>query len=221
MIDELAPGVSRVSRRDPSGWSVDMIVARLDDGALVFSPTWVGDATAQVVERLGAPRVLVSPNHFHHLSLPRYRARWPEATAIASDGARPRLLAKGHQGVRALDEVSLPGHVRLLPARGTKTGETWLAVDDTLVVCDSFFHIAEPVSGVMGVALRALRTAPGLQLGRTFEWLAVADRATYRAWALETLARERPKVIAFSHGAPLRDADGWKRCSELVERHLG
>lgn len=221
MIQTVSPGVSRFARRDASGWTVDMIVVDLGDGALVYSPTSFGEQTKALVEQVGAPRVLVAPNHYHHLSLGKFGALWPSAMKVTSDGARPRLENKGHTELRALSDAKLPAHVRLLPAPGTKNGETWLMVDDTLVVCDSFFHVTDPITGVMGMIHRGLRTTPGLQLSRTFAWVGVKDRAEYRSWVLETLEREKPKVLAFSHGTPVRDADAWKRCVELVDRYLG
>jgi hypothetical protein len=224
VIDEIAPGVARVARRNPSGWTVDMVLVSLGDGALVYSPTSHGDRTAEVAAKFGAPRVLVAPNHFHNLALAKYRELFPEAVTVAGDGAHARLEKKGHR-VRSLGEATLPTGVRLLSCEGLKTGETWLVVErdghKTLVVCDAFFNVEEECSGFEGFMLRRLRTVGGLQLGRTFGWLAVADKKTYRKWACDTLEREKPNAIAFSHGAPLRDEAGWKRAVELIERHLG
>ena len=165
------------------------------------------------------------PTIFHNLALKKYRELFPEAVTVASDGARPRLLKKSHAAIGSLLDAKLPDGVRLLPCEGTKTGETWLVVErdghKTLVVCDAFFNIEEECTGFEGFMLRRLRTVGGLQLGRTFGWLAVADKAAYRRWACETLQREKPDAIAFSHGAPLRCREGWKRAIDLVERLVG
>lgn len=226
----VAPGVRRVTRPGRGGWMLDMILVSTsppssDDGScLVYSPTWLGEATRDTVAAFGEPRVLVAPNHYHHLSLPRFRATWPGATAIASDDARPRLRRQGHEGLQGLDAVALGPDVRLLPCEGTKTGETWVSVTRgdrrVLIVGDAFFHVPGPVHGPTGLALRALRTAPGLCLGRTFQWLAIRDAAAYRRFALATLDRERPDTILFSHGEPLVGSDAASRCAELVERHV-
>jgi hypothetical protein len=96
--------------------------------------------------------------------------------------------------------------VRFHPAPGTRNGETWLSVGDTLVVCDSFFNLPGPLSGAMGLVLRATRTGPGLKLGRTFRWLALADVRSYRAWVEDTLDALAPKRVLFSHGDPLEGA---------------
>jgi len=114
--------------------------------------------------------------------------------------------------------------VRLLDCEGTKNGETWLVVEregqKTLIVCDAFFNVEEQCTGFEGFVLRRLRTVGGLQIGRTFGWVGIADKKRYRAWASETLEREKPTAIAFSHGAPLRDPQGFRRCIELVDRHV-
>jgi hypothetical protein len=168
-------------------------------------------------------RVLVAPNHYHHLALPKLRAKFPDAMVVASDGARPRLHKQGHQGIRPLSDAKLPDGVQLHPSEGVKNGETWMSVDRdgerVLVVADAFFNVTE-ATGFEGFMLRRLRTVGGLRLGRTFEWLAVKDKAVYRKWASDTLERIKPTVIAFAHGAPMHDENAWKTCVELVERHV-
>lgn len=186
---------------------------------LVYSPVDHGDKSADIV---GAARVLVAPNHYHHLAIPRYRNAFPEVTVIASDGARPRLAKQGHADVRALDAVKLPDGVRLLPVEGVKNGETWMVVErdgnKTLVVCDAFMNVESECTGFEGFMLRRLRVVPGLQLSRTFTMLAIGDKKKYRQWATDTLEREKPDVMMFSHGAPLPNA--WQRAIEVIERFV-
>jgi len=225
---EVAPGLHCFEKVVPSGWGLNMITLALPDGGLlVHSPTWLGEGTFEALERLGTPRVLVAPNHFHHLSLPRFRERWPEAIAVASRGALPGLSKRGHEGLQDLDAVAsrLPEGVRLLACEGTRSGEAWLLVPGeggpTLVVCDAFFHVNRPVRGAMGVIVRALKTTPGLCIGQTFPWLALRDRRAYTRWALATLEQERPLRLLCSHGDPLSDARLPERLSALVQERLG
>lgn len=57
-----------------------MAVARLSDGsAWVWSPIELTDALAEAVERVGPVRHIVSPNKIHHLFLPAWVDRWPDA----------------------------------------------------------------------------------------------------------------------------------------------
>ena len=211
----------------PAGWGRNMVLVRLPSGGLlVHSPVWDGDETRSLVEAIGRPEILWAPNHFHHLSLPRYRAAWPEALATASPGALARLTRKGHAGLRPVDEASgrLPAGARLLAGPGLKNGEVFLSLPGdggpTWIVCDAFFNVTVPVTGPMGWFLRATRTTPGLALGQTFRWLAISDERAYRAWLLDTLAAERPRRLIVSHGAPLDGPDTTDRLIALAQARL-
>ncbi len=205
-----------------------MYAVRLRDGrTLLHSPTWVGDDTFERLEAIGPPGVLFAPNHFHHLGLKRFRARYPGALVVASREALPRLQAKGHQGLRELAEAEplLPEGARFLRCEGVRSGEAWLSLIDegqrTLLASDAFFNVVQPVTGLAGFMLRRMAIVPGLQIGATFIWLAIGDRRAYRAWARETLAREAPVRLALSHGEPIEAPDLGDRLATLIERRLG
>lgn len=224
------PRVIRFERRRASGWPLAMHAVTFDDGGLLLhSPTWLGDATVADVEAHGRPTLLFAPNHFHHLGLPRFRERWPEARAAAGRLALRRLGARGHATLAATDDVELGAGVRWLTPEGTKSGETWLSVDDdpsagpTWIVCDAFFHEPEPVRGVEGVLLRLTSASPGLCIGKTFTGLCLADKRRYRAWVLDAIAREQPRRVLFSHGQPLEGvgAEVPGLLEAVVRRRLG
>lgn len=205
----------RTTNVEPSGWEVGMLALPLrGGGSLVFSPTWHGEGTFEELEAaVGPPAVLLAPNHYHHLSMKRFRARYPSAIAVTSAGAAPRLRRLGHEGLAALEGAasSLAPGMRLVELPHTKTGETLVAFDGpegrSWLVCDAFFRIERPTTGAMGVALRWLDTVPGLKVGRTYRWLAVTDRRRYLE-ALTALVREEsPRTIHFSHGEPLAAPD--------------
>ena len=224
----IAPGLHCFERVLPSGWGLNMHVLELPAGGLlVYSPTWLGEGTFEAVERLGAPRVLVAPNHFQHLSIGRFRERYPEALVVAGGGALPRLSNKGHQGVQSVEEAAprLPQGARFLACEGAKNGEAWLLVPGeggpVLVVGDAFFHVNRPVRGVIGVFVRALKTNPGLCIGQTFPWLALRDKAAYARWACAVIEQERPRTLACAHGEPLTDPGLPERLSSLVRARLG
>src|SRR5207237_191820 len=135
-----------------SGWSLNMAAVRLPSGGLLLhSPVYAGPESFAQVEALGRPEVLFAPNHFHHLSLPRYVERYPSALAVASSAALPRLRRKGHSTLRPLEESAsrLPPGARWLPCAGTRSGEAWLSVPgergSTLLVADAFFAVTRPV----------------------------------------------------------------------------
>jgi hypothetical protein len=204
-------------------WGLNMVLVPLPgSGLLVHSPTWLGDDTFDRVAALGDPAILFAPNHFHHLSLARFRARWPRAVAVASETAIPRLRAKGHDGIVPVDAVAdlLPVGARWLPCAGPRAGEAFLSLDDhgqrTWIVSDAFFNVARPVTGVTGLALRALRSTGGLRIGSTFLWLALRDARAYRSWITGALEREVPTRMLFSHGVAAEGADLAQRLARLV-----
>jgi len=49
-------------------------------------------------------------------------------------------------------------------------------------------------------------------------WVALKDRAAYRAWILEALERERPTELWMSHGETVTREDLPEVLAELVKR---
>ncbi len=184
-----------------------MRVVRVQDELVVYSPTSTSDDVLDRLAELGRVSVLVAPNHFHHLALPAFRARHPEARVVASAQAITRLRAQGHADVRAIEREAMPEGVSVHPAEGTRSGETFLSYTHegkkTLLVCDAFFHVTTPVTGVVGAILHATKTTPGLKVGRTFKYMAVSDARAYRRWAEQTLRAIAPERVHFSHGEVL------------------
>lgn len=184
-----------------------MRVIEVGGELVVYSPTRTAEDVFERLDALGRVRVLVAPNHYHHLALAAFRARYPDALAVASSRAIPRLRAQGHEGLSEIESASLPAGVRAHVAEGTRTGETFLSFDDgsitTLCVCDAWFHVPALHGGLEASALRLTETGPGLKVGRTFKYLALGDRPAYAAWAERTLRELAPARVLFSHGAPL------------------
>src|SRR5690606_34563832 len=91
-LQEIAPGIWCAEKDTGGGWHNAMYVVRLKTGGLlVQSPTRMGDAMLDTIAALGPVEVLLAPNHFHNMGLPRYRERFPGAKVASSEGARPRL----------------------------------------------------------------------------------------------------------------------------------
>jgi hypothetical protein len=199
-----------------------MHVIASEAGAIIHSPTLIDETTFERVAAL-EPRVILAPNHYHHLGLSPYRERFPSAVVTADAAAIRRLEQRGHQSVRPLSELALPSGVRAFVPPGTKSGETWLVVDDaegpTLLVCDAFFHQLEPVRGLEGALLRWLKIAPGLAIGVTFTQLVLGDKAGYRRAVLEFIEHEQPRRVLFSHGVPL-ETDAAHALREIAEQRL-
>ncbi len=223
-VVEVSPGIHLFERHDATGWGLNVITVKLPaGGTLVYSPSWLDDRTFDRIGEMGAPSILCAPNHFHHLALARYRTRWPDAIAVASVGALPRLAAKGHAGLRPVEDVAtaLPAGARWHAPEGTRTGEVWLSVPHaqgtTLLVCDAFFNVLRRTTGFTGFMLRRLRVVPGLRISTTYQMLGVSDVARCRASSLAIVRSIAPTEVAFCHGEVLRGADCGDRLTEAIE----
>jgi len=68
-----------------------MAVARLPSGkAWVWSPVALTHELTEAVEAIGPVGYIVSPNKLHHLFLPEWRNRWPDARLYAPPGLARR-----------------------------------------------------------------------------------------------------------------------------------
>lgn len=222
-IDENA-GLWSVALRKDSGWNVRTTVLRLNDDSLaLISPT---QGLQEEIAKLGTPSILLAPNYFHHMGVSGFMEKWPEAKAIASEGAIPRLKKKSDVesfGELQLLREKLPGHAQLLEAPGLKNGEVMLRVETdkgiAWAVSDAFFNMADHVSGMMGVVVRLTGTSKGLRIGKTFTKLAVADRTLYGDWMRKQLEADKPSILIPGHGEVLSE-NATEKIDELLRTRL-
>ncbi len=217
-----------IERKDARGFSLRSVAVELRDGGVaVVSPIRAleDDAVARLAE-LGPVRFLVAPNHYHHLGLATWRARFPDARVVCTPVARPRLARKAHlepETIEALS-VALPPVVQVLVPPGLKTGELWLRLRTpdwcVWVVSDGFFHLPALPRGAIGMFCRVTGTAPGLRIGGTFLALAVSDRRAYREWLLRRIAEDRPLALVPGHGDVLFADDLSERLAALATARL-
>lgn len=205
----------------PSGWGWNVHLVKLPSGGLfVYSPAWLGDDTFERIARHGTPEVLFAPNSVHHLSLEKFRARWPQAMACASKGALPRLSKHGHPALRDAAEAPLPDGARLLVAEGVDNGETIFSVGGEWIFCDAYINFQRRITGFPGFALRRLKIGHGLGIGGLFKMFVVKDRAAYKRWLFAELDRAPPTTVHFSHGAPIGGPDVVARLKKLANERL-
>lgn len=192
---------------------VRMAVIGLGDGGLlVVSPGLpVSDEGWAALARLGTPRFLLAPNHFHNAGLAGWKARFPDATIVAHPRAQARLRKKV-PGVAIEDlatlAAALPAGVRIFGPPTAKQGETWVSVQTRAgaawFVTDSLINEARLPRGAMGLLLRLFGFRVGLITNPFFKRLFVADKAAYKAWVGAELDRDRPALFVPAHGAVLR-----------------
>lgn len=225
VIDEAA-GLFTIEHAASSGWCWRALALRLDGDELLLVSPIRGTLERAPLDGIGRPVLALAPNHFHHLGLPEARARHPELVCVATSAARPRLARKHAHAFAPMEVLRerLPRGVEVLEPPGLKNGEAWLRIETSRgvawAVCDAFFHVTRPVSGAMGMMLRATQTVPGLRIGSTFLWLATRDRRAYRSWLEERVRADRPRVLIPSHGEVLADEALPDRLAELAARRL-
>jgi glyoxylase-like metal-dependent hydrolase (beta-lactamase superfamily II) len=194
-----------------SGWALRTVVLRLKERRLVVvSPTVaLGEPAHQELRELGEPAALLAPNHFHHLGLAEWRARYPEARVFATAVAAPRLQKKAGLPAEPAEALPLPRHVRLLEAGGSKAGEAWLRVETrggtAWVVGDAFFNMAAHPTGLFGLGARLTGTTAGLRIGSTWSPLHLRDKGAYREWLDARITEDRPRILVPLHGDVLVD----------------
>ncbi len=128
MLSEFAPGLwlaegPTVFFLGLFPYPTRMGVVRLGDGSLwVWSPVELDDALAQELAALGPVGHVVAPNKLHHLFLPAWAARFPQAKLWASPGLPRRR-----------PDIRFHGILRDEPE------PAWAAELDQLVFAGSFF----------------------------------------------------------------------------------
>jgi hypothetical protein len=226
-LRSVCEGVWTAERDVGFGWHNGMYVVQLPGGGLLLhSPTRLGQEMMDEIAALGPVEILLAPNHFHHLGLPSYRERFPQAAVVCSSVARKRLEKKDHTGLQDLSSVAplLGSKIKLLAADGCKNGEVFVVIESGAserrwITCDAFFHENRPLKGFKGWVVKKLKTAPGLCLGGTFKMVGIGDKAAYRQWITQTLAEMPPTEILFSHGEPYR-VSSVSEISALIARRL-
>lgn len=203
---------------------------KLREGELmVLSPALgVTEADFAEIEKHGRPVALVGTNGFHHLGLPEWSKRYPDAKLYASAPAAARI-AKKHadlppfQPLSALSAVC-PDDVVVFDPPGmripdvmarvsTKNGWLW-ALNDTVM------NIPKLPGGLFGNLMKWTDSAPGFKVMRLFTKVAVKDKASFKSWWLSELAKAPPAVVFTSHGEPVLDAAAAAKLPEMVQAAL-
>ena len=196
---------------------------------LVLSPALgVSEADFAEIEKHGRPVALVSTNGFHHLGLPEWNKRYPDAKLYASSAAAARI-SKKHASLPAFEPLSklsavCPDDVVIYDPPGmripdvmarfsTKNGWVW-AFNDTVM------NIPKLPSGVFGTLMKWTDSGPGFKVTRMFTKVAVKDKKSFKSWWLSELEKAPPSKIFTSHGQPILDAATAAKLPAMVQTAL-
>jgi len=179
------------------------------NGLVVVSPPrGVGEAVFDDLARYGAVRALVAPNAFHHLGLPAWKARFPDAAVFAPTQAIARVEKRTQlRDIRALaDAASIAGpNLELVDMPHYKTGEVlvrirtergavWYVTDIIMNFPVLPNHpIARIVFGLSG-------SGPGLKFNNVSPLFMVKDKKALRQWFADEFRKAPPRWLIPAHG---------------------
>ena len=194
-------------------------------GLLVVSPgSPLSEALFEQLSGWGAPLFLLAPNHFHHLGIAAWKARFPEASVVAHPRAHTRLRKKVPSvqidGLAHLN-AALQEDVRVFGPPMAKQGETWISVKTkdgvAWFVTDGIINEERLPSGPVGLVLRLLGFRTELMINPLFKRLFLTDKVAYQEWLRAELDRDRPVLFVPSHGAPIRGPDVYDRLRAVTD----
>lgn len=176
-------------------------IVRLADGGLwVYSPVSADDETFRAVDELGPVRYLVTPNGYHHMSVPRWQERYPEAETWVVPAITKRVPDLAHQGVLTPGgEAPFDDEIFHVTLGGMPAVTEVVCVHRASRTCfcgDLLFNVHESDSWFTRVALGAVRA-----FGRP------AQSRAWRIWA-----KDRPAVGRALHRLLEEDFDRLVPC---------
>ncbi len=164
-----------------------MVVVRLSTGKVwIWSPVALTEELATEVESFGPVSYIVSPNKLHHLALPGWSSRWPDARLYAPPG-----LALKKKDVHFNAEL------------GDEPDQAWMTDIDQVVFRGSFameevvfFHRTSrtAIFGDLIQRFPEATTAGWKGMFMRLDGLVGQHGSTPREWRLSFLSRERARA---------------------------
>lgn len=212
----------------PNGWtifdaSMPVLVREYSFGPGIANALAVGGAGGLIVvsppcgaapgvfddlARFGDVRALVASNAFHHLGVPEWKARFPQAGLFAPAQSVARVARRSKlEGIRPIAEAaSIAGpDVELIDMPHYKTGEVLVRIRTArgLVwyVTDVIMNLPSlPSNPIVKLMFALSRSGPGLRFNNVAPLFMVRDKAALRAWLVQEFAKEPPAWLIATHG---------------------
>jgi hypothetical protein len=182
-----------------------MAVARLEKGELwVWSPVELTPGLEAELDALGPVRHLVAPNKLHHLYLPDWVARFPEARLYAAPGlAKKRRDLRFDAELGDAPEAAWAGQVDQVVFRGSLAMEEVVffhRVSSTALVCDLIQRFDAATLPRWRALLMRLDGLTGSDGSTPREWRASFLRRDAAKRALETALKWNAERLLIAHG---------------------
>lgn len=179
------------------------------DGLVVVSPPCkVSAAAFDGLARFGPVRALVASNAYHHMGIPEWKARFPDAALFAPAQSIARVEKQsGLRGFRPLaDAAEIAGpRLELIDMPHYRTGEVLVRIDTAgglaWYVTDVILNIPVlPPNPVARFLFWASRSAPGLRYNNLAPLFMVKDKAALKRWLAAQAASRPPRWLIPAHG---------------------
>ncbi|MCB9594499.1 MAG: hypothetical protein H6719_17335 [Sandaracinaceae bacterium] len=201
-----------------------------DGGLMAISPgTGLKDADFDALDALGDVRALVSPGAFHHMGMPAWSARYPDAEIFGPTGA-PEHIAKQHKSLRAVQPLSalealLTDDIEVGELAGCKFPDIFLALrrDGEVTwfsneILTNFLDY--PPSFMFRTVFKLFGTHPGLNVNTLAAMLIRAKKPVVRSYLEGKLESAPPTRLVPVHGGVLEDPDLATKIGEVLARRF-
>lgn len=178
-------------------------------GLIVVSPPCRVAAKAfEALQRHGPVRALVASNAFHHMGIPEWKQRFPDAAVFAPAQAIARVERQTSlQGIRPLaDAAAIAGpRVELIDMPHYRTGEVLVRIrtDRGLVwyVTDVIMNMPVlPAHPIVKLVFKLSGSAPGLKYNNIAPLFMVKDKKALRQWFGDEYRKAPPRWLIAAHG---------------------
>jgi len=210
VFDERAPVLIFAYSFGPG--EANALAVKGTDGMVVISPPCrCPEGVLDDVAEFAPVKALVASNAFHHLGLPRWKARFPDAEVFAPaqsiarvekhtkiDGIRPLVVAASITGPR-VELVDMPFY---------KTGEVLVKVSmedgSAWYVTDVIFNMRKlPPNPIAKIVFGLSRSGPGLRFNNISPLFMMADKSAHRRWITEEFRKDPPRWLIAAHGSTI------------------
>ena len=187
----------------------------IEGGWAVVSPPYnAPDSAYQALADKAPVKALVASNAFHHMGLPAWKQRFPDAVVYAPTQALTRIEKQTRlTGIKPLSELAAVAGSRVdfidLPHYRNKLGEVLVRVHTDAgcvwYTTDIVMNIpALPMLSPLGLMFRLTNSGPGFRFGNLPALLMVRDRPALKRFLLDTAEQNPPSMIVTAHGAPIK-----------------
>ncbi len=211
--------------------TANAFTARLRDGSLlvVSPPSRVDEAVFEDLRAFGEVGAVMANNGFHHLGLPEWRARFPEARFFADPQAKKRIDKKNAKAPE-LEPLSgltplLGDAVGVTVVPDTKCGESWVWARGegghywfTSDVLSNFPQL--PANFLVRTFFKMTGTRAGFGVFHTAMKFTVKDKKTTLRRLQDEMRAHAPLVIVPGHGSFVDEGDVAQRAQNVIAKAL-